>query len=337
MLDLVRTVIHKCFLALFLIVLFLGCSNERGTPRIDSGISSFDSSIQRADSSINPQDSSCAFVDLLGSVQTPTILFVVDKSGSMEELFGTVMRWVAVRQALTGPSGVVTALEDQVRFGLLTYNRTNMCPATSIVMPSFSNRAEIDAALQTQRPYGDTPTGPALDFVNRNASAIFSFPAPHYVILVTDGYPDTCENGNDEVRGRLLSVEAVRSLLRNSVQTFVLSVGDAIGESHLQDIANAGTSTPPGRFFVANNPLELSSSLRALISQTQSCRVYLDGSIEEADICSGDVRIDGNPIICNSDFRWVNNSTIELLGDSCSRIQMGGRLTARFPCSVVLI
>jgi hypothetical protein len=320
----------------------LSCSNEGNFTIPDSGMFPRDSSVSQydsqTDSSSTSSDANCAIVELRGQPYVPTVLFVVDKSGSMEDGFGSyTQRWDAVRDALTGPYGVVTSLENHVRFGVMTYNRTSMCPAVSLVQPQLANRAAIDASLSSQMPYGDTPTGPALNYVVNNASTIFATPAPHFVILVTDGYPDTCEDGNDEIAGREMSVSAVRALRERSISTFVLSVGDDIGEMHLRDVANAGAPTPPGMFFMADSPSRLSAALGAFLQMTQTCHISLNGSIEERDICNGEVTIDGSILSCNSDYRWIDNRTIEILGSACSRIKDGGQLIARFPCSVVLI
>jgi hypothetical protein len=79
---------------------------------------------------------------------------------------------------------------------------------------------------------------------------------PKYILLVTDGNPNTCMVGDPQC-GQDQSVAAVQAAYTAGIGTFVLGIGDIVGANtgcvpeqqrcganHLQDIANAGTGQP---------------------------------------------------------------------------------------------
>ena len=65
---------------------------------------------------------SCPNVTVTFEKCMPTVVLVVDQSGSMEAKFGGGTRWTVARDALINPTnGVVKILEKEVRFGLAMY------------------------------------------------------------------------------------------------------------------------------------------------------------------------------------------------------------------------
>ena len=55
-------------------------------------------------------------------------------------------------------------------------------------------------------------------------------PSPRILVLVTDGEPDTCADPDSHGQpARDRSESAVQDAFDDDIQTFVLSVGDAIG------------------------------------------------------------------------------------------------------------
>jgi len=132
------------------------------------------------------------------------------------------------------------------------------------VTPALNNHAAIDAVyLQlgqqgrdpNNQPWG-TPTGFAIRRVAERLTAFTPDPAgPKYILLVTDGDPDTCMVPNPNC-GQDQSIKAVQDAQAGGIGTFVLGIGEIVGGggcnmaqircgvAHLQDIANAGTGLP---------------------------------------------------------------------------------------------
>ena len=65
---------------------------------------------------------SCADVTVTFEKQIPTVVLLIDQSGSMTESFGNGTRWNVLYDTLMDPgTGLVKALETDVRFGLALY------------------------------------------------------------------------------------------------------------------------------------------------------------------------------------------------------------------------
>lgn len=164
--------------------------------------------------------------------QIPTVLLLIDRSGSMNagDGFGDAVddavdageyelgdcpsnndwRWNVVRDVLLNPEkGVVKPLESRVRFGLSLYTSldgdrsssdptesdpSKECPMLEEVDYGLNNHADmLDAFRCSDFPgSGDTPTGPAL-LATAAALSAFDEPGPKVIVLATDGEPDDCE------------------------------------------------------------------------------------------------------------------------------------------------
>jgi len=300
-----------------------------------------------------PTDNTCAAVDLDAERVTPNVLVIVDRSGSMgDEEFppgsGT-SRWDAVRDALLDtPDGLIFSLQPSIRFGFVTYHNRGgsaSCPELETVACSLDNYDAIDASYRGQSPAGDTPTGDSMSAVLSMLGTLVPTADdgdPTIFILATDGEPDTCEDGDDEVGGRSESVAATEAAFGMGISTYVISVGDDVGASHLQDVANAGLgrsgSDPDAPYFVANDVAALNAALETIVGGVVDCRLTLSGSIDPDLACSGEVRLGGTPLPCDDANGWhaIDATTIELTGTACDDLQSGATLTARFPCDVVV-
>lgn len=172
----------------------------------------------------------CAEAMVNTSTSTPTILFVVDGSGSMCEQFGGSTRWQALRSALLDQAqGLVYRMQSQVVFGAMLYDgtidlllaatslggsptpacsgmytemkATGECPGLIQVAPALDNAAAIDMAFPATELGGSTPTDRAmksavdlmLGMRSTNPDVVNN---PLYIILATDGQPnDICTGG----------------------------------------------------------------------------------------------------------------------------------------------
>lgn len=175
-------------------------------------------------------DEICASAVVQTNKNMPTIVFVVDGSGSMCAPFGeTTTRWQSLRTALLDPTkGLVYKLQNAVRFGITLYDGTidpmlsleagsliqnppcaliygtlggkdkGMCPQLIESMPpQLDNAAAIDMIYPQVELGGSTPTDRVLGHVMDGLIASLGTarpdePAPSktYVILATDGAPN---------------------------------------------------------------------------------------------------------------------------------------------------
>lgn len=293
-------------------------------------------------------DDGCVDVTVSVDPVIPTLVLLVDQSGSMTSNFSGQSRWNATYDTLMDPvDGVVIELEDRVRFGLGLYTSQNgnagpMCPILTSVPPALGNHAAIDAVYSMEGPGGDTPTGDSIDVVAADLVA-FVEPGPKGIVLATDGEPDTCEMPNPQ-NGQLEAVTAVQNAYTDDIRTFIISVGADVSDAHLQEMANAGAGKNPGDmvdpepFYKALNPQELVDAFKQIIADFVTCDFTLNGEIL-GDPCDGTVRVDGEILECGVDWDATSSTTIELLGGTCDLIKDGEDHTIEviFPCGSVQI
>lgn len=175
-------------------------------------------------------ESSCIDVDVEYTPQVPTVLLLIDRSGSMTDEgnfddavqaavdAGTYTlgdcpkdndwRWNVVRDVLMNPSkGIVKPLEDSVRFGLSLYSSDNgrvksgapeeiddmkECPVLIEEPIALGNHQAMLDKFKCNDISEDTPTGESLVAAAATLNA-FQEPGPKIIVLATDGEPDSCE------------------------------------------------------------------------------------------------------------------------------------------------
>ena len=299
-------------------------------------------------------NSTCAALEVEFSAVVPTIVMLVDRSGSMEEPFGATDRWQAVQDALFDPTnGVVTRYGDAVRFGVATYNSDGgdaggTCPVISSVSAQVGNVAAMEMLLADQSPSGDTPTGESVEAMIPLFGEIEER-APKVLLLATDGEPDTCAVPNPQ-EGQPESIAGVQRALENGIRTFVLSVGSDVGEPHLQDLANTGIGLPldgpeMAPFWKADDPGALAQAIADIITGARPCVFSVDGAvIDPAKANLGQVSLNGESLAHSGPDGWTlvedhpeclgGGQCVELHGDACTTVQLDPepQLDASFPC-----
>ena len=277
----------------------------------------------------------------------PTVILLIDQSGSMTAGFDGSNRWDVVREALIDPvTGVIAALENDVRFGLALYTSNgggepDVCPVLVEEAPVIMGLDAITDAYTGQSPTGDTPTGDSIDVVAA-ALADDMTEGPKIIVLATDGEPDTCEVPNPQ-EGQEEAVTAAENAYTDGIETFVISVGNDVSEEHLQDMANAGTGWLPGDpdapFYVPSDADAMVAAFEEIINGARSCVLTLDTAILPGQADQGTVTVNGVEITFDDPNGWqVNSPTeIELLGTSCDAIQEGNvEITVEFTCAAIV-
>lgn len=338
-----------------------GCGNEPSKSSAGSGegSSATDSSDSLSDEGGDSQtgqgkdsgsskdsttDSVCGELNVNFQLQTPTVMLLIDQSGSMEESFGNVDRWEAVKNTLLGqPNGTVTRLDSQVRFGLNLYTshggyEGGKCPMLTGVDPAINNYDAIKNVFDNNAPENDTPTAESILQVVTLLKQDQD-PSKKIIVLATDGEPDTCEVPNPQ-QGQEESIAAAQTAYKEHFPVFIIGVGDDVGEDHLRQMANAGQGFPiddpkGADFYRGLDPQSLVQAFEDIISGARDCVLDLEGEVQQGmeDQCK--VTIDGEPVNYNDPDGWRLNSPskLELVGGACENIKTGEKeLLVSCPC-----
>lgn len=317
----------------------------------DDGDQSDDGGGDQSDGSDDGGDDSCPSVQVSLDSVIPTVMLLIDRSGTMDDAFGPVSRWDAVFQTLMDPDeGLVQGLQSQVRFGVALYTSDDgttaggVCPILEEVLPALDNYDAIFDLYAPLEPIEDTPTAASIARVRADLDTITE-PGPKIIVLATDGEPDTCTTPDPDglPAARADSVAAAQDSHAAGIDLFIISVGDAIAEEHLQDMANAGVGLPIGGaenapFYQALNVGALNDAFDEIIGGVRSCTFLLDGEVDESRADEGTVTLDGEPLVYEVDWRLNDPSTLEIIGPACDTLLAGGQheVEAEFECGVVV-
>jgi hypothetical protein len=352
-------------LALGLVASLVGCGNDpidrdpgQSTETIDTDPFDFtttmvpDGSLDDTGTTTGmpPDLTSGECVDVQVQVEpiVPTLVLLVDQSGSMTADFAGQERWDAIYETLMDPAdGVVASLQSSVRFGLTLYSSIDgfeggQCPLLTTVEPALDNHGPIDAVFAPADPIDETPTGESLAAV---AQALAAFPAdgPKGIVLATDGEPDTCAQPNPQ-EGQAESLDAAAQAFDLGITTYVISVGNEVGADHLQRMANVGVGKAPddplsAPYYQALDAQQLVDAFEEIIGAFVSCELLIDGEVDLAQACDGTVWLDGVELECGTDYEVPTPTVLRLLGQACATLQDGGEHTvdASWPCGAVAI
>ncbi len=284
----------------------------------------------------------CAAAVAEATFTIPTVVLLVDRSGSMRDPYPSGSRWSVLRDALVDPTdGVVARLETSVRFGLTLYSGGSNCPVLRTEPPSLDNYQDVYDLFHANSPGGDTPTGESIDVV-LDGLIPYAEPGPKYIVLATDGEPDTCARPSDE-EGQPEAIAAAQRSTASGIDLFILSVGQGdVSLEHLQDMANAGVGLPvdgslgDAPFYEPNDQAELAAAFDSIIGMVLSCVLTVDGSIPSSNPTAGVVTLDGDEVRFGDPNGWeyANPTTIRLVGASCDKVKAGGDhvVTIEIPC-----
>jgi hypothetical protein len=271
-------------------------------------------------------------------------MLVLDQSGSVTTAFGDTTRWLAMGETLLDPaSGLVPLLEANIRFGLQMYAGGDPCPSVHGVPPALNNYQNINDTFYANEPLSQTPTGEALleviEIVKADPSEYEKI-----IVLATDGLPDTCARPNPD-EGQPEAIAAAQASFDADIPLFIISVGDEMGEEHLQDMANAGQGVPvserPGaQAYLAYEPEALADAFWDIILGTRACVLTLEGEVVEDLVHECVVSVDDKPLEKDAENGWRLNNTseVEILGTTCEGILDGtlSNIGVTCPCGVII-
>jgi hypothetical protein len=329
-------------------------------------------------------DAACADVVFTPKPQTPSIGLVLDQSGSM---FYSLIdregatrempdldpntcasnpncRYTAMRDVLTGPTGIVTELQGKAYFGHNQYT----CSAEYVAPPAvdtsvlalkttgraLNNASAIDAQLALATPANswNTPTFAAIDAMV--AEFVANPPpanSPPAIILATDGLPTNCGSGpgfvGDETARKNAVVTAAQNAYATSVggydhiPVYVLAMN--LNNSHFQEVANVGQGAPrysgSVAYYPAANKAQLQAAFQTVINGVLSCDLELTQPIDMTKAEQGTVTLNGQMLHYPSDWTLVGPTTIRLEGAACEELKQtpNPNIMVKFPCGSVLL
>ena len=261
-----------------------------------------------------------------------TVLLLLDSSGSMTTRIGTSTRWQLVGDALFDETdGLVTHLAGGVRFGLAFYSSLDgfaggTCPAMTFSSFDIDQEDQLRALFNDTAPLrsGDTPTGEAMQVA---LDRLVADPAtgPKYLILITDGQPDTCSVPDPQL-GQPEALAAAQRAFELGVNTFIVGVSSDIAPDHLQQMANVARGVRPramwGRDDDAIQPIQaseqrgvLASQIKGVLGDVRSCTILVSPDVNE----QGTVELDHEILQPHVDYVVMGNS-LQLGAGACDRV-----------------
>jgi len=220
-----------------------------------------------------------------------------------------------------------------------------VCPLLQSASAQFNNLPAVNQLFINNGPQADTPTAESIDAVVAGFPvADPERPGPRIILLATDGNPDDCTDPDTHGQpSRDLSEAAVLGAYNAGLNTFVLSVGNQVTQTHLQRLANLGvgvnvdTGTEP--YYIANNPGELVDAFNEIIRGVRSCRLMINGTVDVSKASEGNVRLNGVTLEYGVDWTLIDENTLELLGSACDTYLNADQVDfdADFPCGAVVL
>jgi hypothetical protein len=246
---------------------------------------------------------------------TPTVMFVLDASGSMTEQFSFNGddRWTVLQNSL----GVALPSVDQsMAIGAVIFpiNRSDHscdAPTTVDLSPALGNVNPLLNLLAGTTPLGGTPTADSIDVGATALLQIRAASSARAIILATDGGPNcninldynTCTCANPEqnnnsdctqdgqkVPDGQLCLDDTRTVSRISgyaaqgLPTYVIGIhdpGDTQDNTVLNAMANAGGRPQTGgteQYYEATSQADLEGAFVSIRNQLGSC-TYLTTSV----------------------------------------------------------
>jgi hypothetical protein len=206
------------------------------------------------------------------------------------------------------------------------------------------NYEPLNALYRSLRPDGDTPTGDALQQVVTELTQTPS-QGPRYILLVTDGNPDTCLQPNPD-QGQPEAVAAAQRAYAAGIELYVLGISNGIAGENLQQLANAGKGRPIDSvygvdpdaaqpFQASDNVLELAEQFSDILNGIPLCEVRLQRDVAPTELGNARVVLDGRPLSYSVSDGYVlkDSRHLAIVGKACEAIEVGGRqLSVRIAC-----
>lgn len=252
------------------------------------------------------------------------VLFVVDRSCSMDQQFGAsgITKWDAAAAAL---SSTAAALEGLLSFGLTLFPDVtpDRCVQSDVPVPLSTDGADQIVALLTAATdaahelFPDGPCVTNIDTAMSQADSLLQNPElDANVVLVTDGRQAGC----NEVNGEADATGTIRELFDRGIETVVVGYDRAADAAQLDAFAQAGGRPNPDAdvdFYPATDPAALEATLLELANAALDCRLRL--AVDPPDPTQLYLFLDN---MRSESFSYdAASRTIVLEGDACQLMQ----------------
>lgn len=250
----------------------------------------------------------------------PNVLIVLDRSGSMGEIIGSMSKW---QIAVSAIGSLLSSHGAQVRFGLDLFEPPTggSCGAGAVMVDvGTGTTAQINTTLAQNGPGGLTPIGATLNALTTYAG-LHDPTRENYVLLITDG-SESCGASNSG----LLAVNALRAGTPD-IKTFVVGFGSGVDVAAMNAMAQAGGTAQAGAmsYYQADNAASLATAFDAIGAAVLSCTYTLTGQPDENSMF---VRFDGVDIMRDPthqngwDYDPVTNQIV-FFGAACMSLRSG--------------
>ena len=212
----------------------------------------------------------------------PNLLLAVDHSGSMNEPISSSRSQPKLDDTKTALTQLLDQGRGTINFGLLTYPEGSQCGVGSVSVDcSDSSVPTIQDRVNSLRPNGGTPTGPALTAA-LGYSGLHDASRTNFVVLLTDGKP-TCPSGNgreESPADQQAAIDAAAALHAQAIDTFVIGIGEDLNASNpdvLNQMAEAGGRPRSGavKYYQANSLDDLNAAFGAIGDAVFGCTFTL--------------------------------------------------------------
>jgi hypothetical protein len=317
----------------------------------------------------------CATSTAMARLTPLNLVIMYDKSGSMGDTsssptFDPALKWIPVNAGMKaffadpGSQGLAAALTFFPVDGDLATACAGPYDAPKVALTSLADSTPFVTALDTTKPYGGTPTLPALQGAIKYANQVWQAQPDSLtpVVLVTDGEPGFFADGmlgpgcTDNDVDHVAAAAKAAFEGTPSIKTYVIGVGPSLDK--LNAIAAAG-GTGQAMMIPVNDPaqtkIQIQSSLSSIRTLSLSCNLKIpdppDGS--ELDIgavnvvyagSSSEQQILGFNQGCSGGIGWqydnpVGPTRVELCPNTCTTAQgdTAAKLAIMFGCKTMTI
>ncbi|MGC4091046.1 MAG: vWA domain-containing protein [Polyangiaceae bacterium] len=241
-----------------------GGASSGGSTNSNAGTGTASGGTSSASGGATGTAGACQMANYNFEPKQPTVYVMVDRSGSMFDCLSTTTTtepscttpddtaWVKLK---TAALTVIQSLQADVRFGFASFTGTNpnsggTCPQIDQVAPALNNYAAIQTlynslAFQPNTTQSgqkfETPARQALDLIGAKLVADTA-PGDKYVLFVTDGQPDYCDDANSLCAPDSV-IAGLQLLKTKNITTIVMglqSTANDLAPGILQGFANAG-------------------------------------------------------------------------------------------------
>lgn len=288
----------------------------------------------------------------------PTVLFLLDKSGSMgnlpdylwdhddNEQTPKVTRWSSLHAVV---ESMVVKFNKVVDFGVKLYPKIDATPYKATGACDVDPGVEVEVAplnganvLAGIPPadfdvLGGTPMEGGIHEAFNYLTALDP-EDQKFILMIADGdISKTCEDQNF-----LEALQYIESAWQDhNIATYVvgIAIDDPNSKTQLTNLANVGgkpNMNGPYPYYSTQNQLELDEALQQIVDDTLSCTIAVDPEPSYPDLFEVWVDNQEFPAVadCADDgWQWTTpHKEIQLCGEACTQLKKSGKVEARYYC-----